>query len=87
MARSTALAVLDVPAPTHTLPVLPRRKPPKIRRQRQVPGGRESLPSCVIGDIYREVERRAARYGVSRSFLIAVVLADAFGIGDEQERF
>jgi len=41
----------------------------------------------VIGDIYREVERRAARYGVSRSFLIAVVLADAFGIGDEQERF
>lgn len=56
-----------------------------LRRQKPIPGGRDSLPACVIGRIKQEVERRAARFGVSKSFLIAVVLADAFGI-DEQER-
>lgn len=82
MARP-ALALVE---PVIHLPRFPTKRPPKIRRQRRIIGGRESLPSSVIGDIYREVERRAERYGVSRSFLIAVVLADAFGIA-EQERF
>ena len=70
-----------------TLPRQPKRKWKITRRQRRIAGlTRESLPSCVIPTIYREVEKRAARYGVSRSFLIAVVLAEAFGIV-EQERF
>jgi hypothetical protein len=56
------------------------------RRQRPVKGGRLPLPSCVIKDIHREVEKRAHQYGVSKSFVIAVALADAFGI-KEQETF
>jgi hypothetical protein len=58
----------------------------RIRRQRPVPGGRDPLPACVLGEIRREVERTAARFRVSRSFVIAVALADYFGIA-EQEQF
>lgn len=57
-----------------------------IRRQKPVKGGREPLPACVIRDIQREVERLARKYQVSKSFVIAATLADAFGI-DEQEQF
>lgn len=49
-------------------------------RQRPIPGGRQPLPSCVERRIYREVEKTAVRYGVSRSFVIATALADAMGI-------
>lgn len=59
-------------------------KPP--RRQRPIKGGRDPLPACVIRDIRHEVERLAKRHNVSRSFVIAVALAEAFGI-DEQERY
>ena len=58
----------------------------KIRRQRPVKGGRDPLPACVIKDIRRVVEKVAAQHGVSRSFVIAVALADQFGIR-EQETF
>jgi hypothetical protein len=58
----------------------------KYRRQRPVKGGRESLPSCVIKDISREVERLSREHRVSKSFVIAVALADQFGIA-EQETF
>lgn len=57
-----------------------------FRRQAPVKGGREQLPSCVIGQIKDAVERTAQRYQVSRSFVIAVALADQFGIR-EQETF
>lgn len=57
-----------------------------IRRQAPIKGGRIPLPACVIKDISQEVERRAIRFGVSKSFVIAVALADAFGI-EEQERY
>lgn len=60
--------------------------PPKVQRQRPVKGGRDALPSCVIHDIKDEVERLARKHRVSKSFVIAVALADAFGI-DEQERY
>lgn len=56
------------------------------RRQKPVKGGREPLPSCVIKDIYQEVERRANKFRVSKSFVIAVALANQFGI-DEQETY
>jgi hypothetical protein len=58
----------------------------KIRRQRPIRGGRTPLPACVIKDIYAAVDRLARRHSVSRSFVIAVTLADALGI-DEQERY
>ena len=57
-----------------------------IRRQKPVKGGRTPLPACVLHDISTHVERLARQHGVSKSFVIAVVLADAFGI-EEQERF
>jgi hypothetical protein len=57
-----------------------------IRRQKPIKGGRTSLPSCVIKDIHTEVSRLATKWKVSRSFVIAVALADQFGI-DEQERY
>jgi hypothetical protein len=55
-----------------------------IRRQRPVKGGRHPLPSCVLHSIAREVEKRAARYRVSKSFVIAVALADVFGVADQE---
>ena len=54
-----------------------------MRRQRPVKGGRERLPSCVLGAINREVEARAARFDASKSFIVAVILAEAFGIPHE----
>jgi len=56
-----------------------------MRRQKPIKGGREPLPSCVLKEIHRAVERMAARYGVSKSFVISVVLAKAFKI-DRQEK-
>jgi hypothetical protein len=57
-----------------------------IRRQRPVKGGRAPLPACVLHQIRAHVERLASQHAVSRSFVIATVLADAFGVA-EQERF
>jgi hypothetical protein len=57
-----------------------------IRRQKPILGGREPLPSCVIKSIREKVSNLALRYSVSRSFVIAVLLADALNI-KEQERF
>jgi hypothetical protein len=56
------------------------------RSQRPVRGGRDPLPSCVIHEISREVERLARKFSVSKSFVIAVALADVFGI-EEQEQY
>lgn len=58
--------------------------PMKIRRQRPIPGGRRPLPACVLKEIRVEVERNAARFHVSKSFVIAVALADAFGVADQE---
>jgi hypothetical protein len=54
------------------------------RRQRAIKGGRLPLPACVLKEIRAAVEVTAARYDVSRSFVIAVALADAFGIVDQE---
>lgn len=56
------------------------------RRQRPVRGGRKALPACVIKDISTVVERTAKRFNVSKSFVIAVALAEQFGI-EEQETY
>ena len=58
----------------------------KYRRQHPVKGGRQPLPACVIRDISRAVEKLARQHNVSKSFVIAVALADQFGI-DEQESY
>lgn len=56
-----------------------------IRRQKPVRGGREPLPACVLGEIREAVEREAARWKVSKSFVIAVALAHTFGIKDQED--
>lgn len=58
----------------------------KTRRQKPILGGRDALPSCVIHEIKRKVENIALRNNVSKSFVIAVILADGLNIKD-QERF
>jgi len=52
----------------------------KIRRQKPVKGGRESLPSCVINEIKHKIERLAREHKVSRSFVIATILAESLGV-------
>jgi hypothetical protein len=52
----------------------PRRR--IVRFQRRIPGvRREALPSCVFTNLHRAVEQDASRYGVSRSWVVAVILA------------
>lgn len=58
----------------------------KIRRQKPIKGGRQPLPSAVLVEIREHVERIARKYRVSKSFVIAATLADAFKIR-EQERY
>jgi hypothetical protein len=55
-----------------------------MRRQRPVKGGRHPLPSCVLADIQRAVEADAMRYGVSKSFVISVILARAYRITEQE---
>ena len=52
----------------------------KIRRQKPVKGGRKSLPSCVIKEIRYAVSKLAWENRVSRSFVIATILADKLKI-------
>jgi hypothetical protein len=58
------------------------------RRQRPIRGGREQLPAAVEQRIWNEVERTARRFNVSRSFVVAVALADAMGVDlDAEDRY
>jgi hypothetical protein len=56
----------------------------KIKRQKPVKGGRETLPSCVIKDILRAVEKLARQHRVSRSFVVSTLLASKLGINIER---
>lgn len=58
----------------------------KIRRQPPVKGGRQPLPACVLREIHSKVERLARIHKVSRSFVIATILADALKI-DKQVKY
>ena len=55
----------------------------KVRRQPPVKGGRISGSHALLQDIEAEVERLAKIYNVSRSWVIATVLADAFRIKEQ----
>lgn len=57
-----------------------------IRRQPSVKGGRIPLGSCLLKQIRRAVERDAATYGVSKSWVVAVILAKHYKI-DAQDLF
>lgn len=58
----------------------------KYYRQKAVKGGRPALPSCVLNEIWHEVDRTAKKFKVSRSFVVATALAEFFKV-DEQEDF
>lgn len=53
--------------------------------QRRVKGGRAALPASVLKSIWREVDRQARRFNVSRSFVIATALAHTFGIKEQDD--
>ncbi len=55
-----------------------------VRRQKPVQGGRERMHAGVIKQIDNAVAREAARYNVSKAFVISVILAKAFGIKDQE---
>jgi hypothetical protein len=55
-----------------------------IRRQRPIKGGRDPLPSCVIHEINQAVTREAHIHRVSKSWIVAVALADFFGIKTQE---
>ena len=51
------------------------------RSQKRILGSpREPLPACVIHDIKVKIEKLAREFNVSRSFVVATLLADAVGI-------
>lgn len=55
--------------------------PLKFRSQARIPGQtRRRYSTAVLNQIEAAIERESARYGVSRSFVIANALAYAFGI-------
>lgn len=58
--------------------------PRRIRHsQPRVAGGRDPLPACVLHDIWRDVERDAVQYGVSRSWVIATILGEHYGVMEQ----
>lgn len=58
-----------------------------LRRQRPVKGGRKPLPSSVLKSIHHKVDEIARKFRVSRSFVIATVLAEALGIKGQEKYY
>lgn len=60
----------------------------KVRRQRPIKGGRDYTFAALENRIYRAAEKEASAYGVSKSWLIATILADALGVDlDKADRY
>jgi hypothetical protein len=57
----------------------------KIRYQRPVKGGRDKVAPSLLHKINVAVQREADRHGVSKSFVIAVILADALGVTEQEQ--
>jgi hypothetical protein len=56
-----------------------------VRFQPRIKGGRASLGSAVVKRIRAAVVREAEKYDCSRSFVVATVLADHFGIEEQPD--
>jgi hypothetical protein len=54
-----------------------------IHHQKRIPGGRNPLPSCVLPKIYDKVDSIAKQYGVSRSWVIATILAELLHVREQ----
>lgn len=56
-----------------------------MRSQPRIKGGRDSLGSAVIKRIWSAVFKEAEKYDCSRSFVVATILADHFGIKEQPD--
>lgn len=57
----------------------------KQRHQPRVKGGRARVTPSLLHEIDFEVAKMANRFSVSKSWVIAVALADTFGIKDQAD--
>lgn len=58
----------------------------KTKFQKRLVGmSRLPMPSSLLPAIAHKIEKEASRYGVSRSFVIAVALAHTFNIKEQEE--
>jgi hypothetical protein len=57
----------------------------KSRHQPRVKGGRARVSPSLLHEIDFEVAKMAHRFGVSKSWVIAVALADTFGIKEQAD--
>ena len=53
------------------------------RHQPPLKGGRDPLFSCVLPSIRDAAVKKAREFDVSPSWVVATILADAFGITDQ----
>jgi len=58
-----------------------------IRRQKPVRGGRFPLGPSVLKEIKDAIENDARELGVSKSFVISVILANAYGITKQEQLY
>lgn len=58
--------------------------PQKIRNQKPVKGGRRRLSSSIIPVLEKLIRDDARRFGVSRSFVSAVIYAQHYGVTDQE---
>ncbi len=57
----------------------------KTRTQKRIPGlARIPSNAALLPVLRKRVEREAAKWGVSKSFVIAVALAHTFGVEHEE---
>lgn len=57
-----------------------------LRSQPRIKGtSRDPLGSAVLHDIREAVTKEALKHGVSRSFVVATILADHFGIIEQAD--
>lgn len=54
-------------------------------RQRPVKGGREPLGSAVLKSIWGHVDKDARLFDVGRSFVVATILAQHYGIKRQED--
>lgn len=48
-------------------------------------GHRDPLGSAVLHSIREAVRKEAEKFGCSRSFVVATILADHFGVGEQAD--
>jgi predicted nucleic acid-binding protein len=58
-----------------------------MRIQKRVRGGRKPLPATVLREIREKIEQLARRHKVSKSFVIATILAEALHVKSQEKYY